>query len=445
MLQECPNLNDWGRSVPRGLGKATIAGLVVLAIGIGGFGVWASTAPIDGAVVSSGSFVATSQNKTVQHLEGGILEDIRVREGDHVKSGATLAVLDDTKARATLERLRVRLRRLQALSVRLEAETRLAEHVNFGSLAEAAKTDAILTGVLERQRNEFRSRLTQRLDQERVLDLEISSLRESVRGFETRIAALRTQLGLIEQELADKRTLLEKGLMRKPEALALERQQAQLEGEIGTLRARIGEVKERMARAQQKIVHLRSTAVSAAYEELRNVETQIDDIREQMRAAQDVVARSDIRAPVAGTVVELMYHTPGGVLKPGGTLLELLPSNDDLIIETRVRPTDIDNISVGQHAYIRLTALNQRTTPMIPGKVEYVSADSVSENAASSREKATFVVRVKLDKARAAEIAHFDPRPGMPAEVYIKTGERTFFDYLMRPLTDTLTRAFRES
>lgn len=445
MLQECPNLHSWGQSVPRGLGKATIAGVLILLFGIGGFSVWAGTAPIDGAVVSSGSFVATSQNKVIQHLEGGIINEIRVREGDHVKAGETLAVLDDTAARAKLARLRVRLRRLQAVSARLVAETRLNERIDFGDLAQLAATDETLSGVLERQREEFRSRLTKRTDQERVLDLEIASLKESVRGYQTRIAALGTQLDLIEQELADKKTLLRKGLMRKPEALALERKQAQLEGEIGTLQARIGEVKERMARAQQKIVHLRSATVSAAYEELRNVETQIDDIREQIGAARDVVDRSEIRAPVEGTVVELMYHTPGGVLEPGGTLLKLLPSNDDLIIETRVRPTDIDNIALSQDAYIRLTALNQRTTPMIPGKVAYVSADAVSDDPARSRQKASYVVRVKLDKARAAEIPAFDARPGMPAEVYIKTGERTFFDYLMRPLTDTLTRAFRES
>lgn len=445
MLQECPNLNSWGQGVPRGLGKATIAGVVVLVFGIGGFGVWAGTAPIDGAVVASGSFVATSQNKTIQHLEGGIIDEIRVREGNHVKAGETLVVLDDTKAKAKLERLQVRLRRLQAVSARLEAETKLAESLDFSELGERAETNKTLAAILERQRDEFRSRLTKRRDQERVLDLEISGLKESVRGYETRIGALRTQLTLIEQELADKQTLLKKGLMRKPEALALERQQARLQGEIGTLQAQVGEVKERMARAKQKIVHLRSSMVSAAYEELRNVETQIDDIREQMGAARDVVVRSDIRAPVEGSVVELMYHTPGGVLEPGGTLLKLLPSNDDLMIETRVRPTDIDNIAVNQDAYIRLTALNQRTTPMIPGTVQYVSADAVSEDRPNSREKASYIVRIKLDKARAAQIPGFDARPGMPAEVYIKTGERTFFDYLMRPLKDTLSRAFRES
>ena len=445
MLQECPNLHGWGQGVPRSLGKTTIAGLVILVFGIGGFGVWAGTAPIDGAVVSSGSFVATTQNKTIQHLEGGILESIKVAEGDHVKVGDTLAVLDDTKAKAKRERLRVRLRRLKAVSARLEAETRLADTIDFGGLARTAETDETLAGVLERQRAEFRSRLMKRRDQERMLDLETSSLKESVRGYETRIGALRTQLGLIEQELADKQTLLKKGLTRKPEALALQRQQARLNGEIGTLRARIGEVKERMARAKQKIVHLRSSTVSAAYEQLGNVETQTDDIREQLRAAQDVVARSEIRAPADGTIVELMYHTAGGVLEPGGTLLRLLPTNDDVIIETRVRPLDIDNIAVNQDAYIRLTALNQRTTPMIPGHVAYVSADAVSEDRANSRDKSSYVVRVKLNKARTADIPGFKARPGMPAEVYIQTGERTFFDYLMRPMKDTLTRAFRES
>jgi len=445
MLQECPNLHSWGDGVPRGLGKATVAGLVILVVGIGGFGVWAGTAPIDGAVVSSGSFVATSQNKTIEHLEGGIIDEISVSEGDHVSAGDELAILDDTAAKAKLQRLRVRLRRLQAVSTRLEAETRLAEEIKFPELEPKVPVDATLKAVLERQRAEFNSRLKKRSDQARVLDLEISSLRESVRGYRTQIGALETQLELIEEELADKQTLTKKGLMRKPETLALQRQQARLKGEIGTLQSRIGEVKERIARAKQKIVHLRSASVSAAYEELRKVETQIDDIREQIGAARDVVERSHIRAPVDGTVVELMHHTPGGVVKPGGTLLKLLPTNDEVIIEARVHPTDIDNISLDQAAYIRLTALNQRTTPMIPGEVIYVSADAVDDDSNASAEKSAYIVRVKLNQEKASEIPGFDPRPGMPAEVYIKTGERTFFDYLMRPLKDTLTRAFRES
>jgi HlyD family type I secretion membrane fusion protein len=444
MLQECPNLQSWGNGVPRGLGKMTIAGLLVLVVGVGGFGVWAGTAPIDGAVVASGSFVATSQNKTIQHLEGGIIERIAVNEGDAVSAGDTLAILDNTAAKAKLQRLRLRLRRLQAVSARLEAETELAETIDFGKLAVMSQADETLGKVIARQRAEFRARRQRRVDQESVLDLEISGLKEVVRGNEIQIGALQTQLTLIEQELADKQSLLEKGLTRKPEALALARQQARLRGEIGTLRARIGEVRERIARARQKIVQLRSSTVSAAYEELRGVETQVDDIREQIGAAEDVVTRAKIRAPVAGTIVALMHHTPGGVLEPGGTLLKLLPA-DDVLIEARVRPTDIDNVAVAQPAYIRLTALNQRTTPMISGEVTYISADAVPRDAGGSAEKASYVVRVKLDKTGAAELPGFDAKPGMPAEVYIKTGERTFFDYLMRPLKDTLTRAFRES
>jgi HlyD family secretion protein len=244
---------------------------------------------------------------------------------------------------------------------------------------------------------------------------------------------------------------LEQQLIRKSEVLALQRSQAGLSGEFGELLGRIGDAKERIARAEQQIVQLRSAAIQKATEELRGTETELDDIQEQILAGRDVVDRTEVRAPVRGIVVKLNQHTPGGVIAPGGVILELLPINDELIIEGRINPTEISHVKEGQDALVRLSSLNQRLTPMIQGKVIYLSADIVpDQNARRGSEPDTtrhdsFIVRVQLDERDLAEkIENFSPTPGMPADIFIQTGQRTFFNYLMRPILDSFSRAFRE-
>jgi membrane fusion protein, type I secretion system len=222
-------------------------------------------------------------------------------------------------------------------------------------------------------------------------------------------------------------------------------------GELGDLTGRIADSRERIARAEHQIAQLRSAAAQKAAEELRGTESELDDVQEQIRAARDVVERIEVRAPVRGVVVKLNHHTTGAVVAPGAVILELLPINEELIIEARVNPSDISHVQVGQHALVRLTAFNQRITPMIEGKVIYVSADTVSEQDARREaepllsRRQSYVARVRLDEREArAKVENFRPLPGMPADVYIKTGERTFFDYILRPLLDSLSRAFRE-
>ena len=238
--------------------------------------------------------------------------------------------------------------------------------------------------------------------------------------------------------------------MRKTEVLAIQRSEAGLSGEQGEIMGRIADSNERIARAEQQVTQIRSAATQKSVEELRETEGELDDIQEQIRAAEDILKRTEIRSPVHGVIVKLHQHTNGGVVAPGAVILEILPVNDALLIEARVAPNDISHVSSGQEALVRLSALNQRMTPMIAAKVIYLSADAVAEQNVQYKEQKgpgrdSFVVRVALDEADVRDkTTGFRPTPGMPAEVFIKTGERTFFEYMMRPVLDSFSRAFRE-
>lgn len=449
MLQVCPGINDWHRAVPRSLKKPTLIGLAILLVGGTGFGAWAVMAPLDGAIVASGSFVATGQNKKIQHLEGGIVSEVWVKEGDIVESGAPLLKVDDTAARTKLKRLTIRRHRLQAVKARLTAQIQETSEIEIDpALKAAAASDTDVKQIVEHQILELRVKREKSEAQQEVFRREIAGLEESITGYEAQAHATRSRLLLFTEELEGKKDLLDRQLARKTEVLSLRRAEAGLAGELGELVGRTADARERIARANQQIAELKSSAVEAAVVELRQVESELDDVEEQIRAAEDVLGRTVVRAPVKGIVVRLYQHTTGGVIGSGTSIIDLVPLDDELIIEARVRPNEISRIEEGQSALVRLTSLNQRVTPAIEGKVAYVSADKVNAgNPSEGGEPAqdTYLVRVRLSAAdREAKVPSFKPLPGMPAEVFVRTGERTFFEYIMRPVVDSFSRAFRE-
>ena len=411
-----------------------------------GFGVWGNSAPIAGAVVTSGVFVVTSQNKIVQHLEGGIIRNIAVNEGDIVDVGQTLVELDETAPRAELRRLLLRRTRLMAMDARLQTEMREEREISFPGDILAAANQPEITEILDSQKLAFWARRNN-VDSEIASIMEgINALQERIQGSNVQLAGVRRQIKLVEEEIQAKEILLRTGLVRKPEVLALQRAQASLEGEVGRLIGEIGDAKERIARSLEQVTGVRRTAIKAAVEQLHEVRGELVDVRERLGAAKGVLDRITIVAPVKGVVVKLRYHTQGGVIEPGKNILEILPLQDELIIEGRIRPQDIDNVRRGQHAMVRLNALNHRTTPMIAGEVIYVSADVLPDEKKSPQlgPGDIYIARIKLNAAEAATIPSFVPTPGMPVEIYIKTGERTFFQYLARPIQDSMSRAFRE-
>jgi HlyD family type I secretion membrane fusion protein len=450
MFQGYPAIDKWHEGVPRAARFPVVFGLSMLFVVGLGFGVWATMAPLASAVVASGSFVATGQNKQVQHLEGGIIHRVLVQEGDVVQANQPLVQLDSTAASAKLRRLTLRKYRFMATKARLEAQIRGSDRmdlVDFGADA----SDSIIKILISSQEAQLAAWNTHIKGQEEVLRKEIAGLQESVQGYKAQVDSNKARSALFQEELAAKRSLSDQQLIRKSEVLALQRSEAGLFGDLGELLGRIGDANERRARAEQQIIQLRSAAVQKSVEELHAAESEIDDLQEQIYAAQDVVSRTEVRAPVSGIVVKLNQHTAGGVIAPAGVILELLPVNDELIIEARVNPNEIAHLKEGQNALVRLTALNQRVVPMVEAKVIYVSADTVPDlNARRPAEleqsrRDSFILRVRLDDVDLArKVDGFRPIPGMPADIFVETGTRTFFTYLMRPLLDSFARAFRE-
>jgi HlyD family type I secretion membrane fusion protein len=453
MRAEKDSIGEWYRDVPLSAKWPIFTGLAILVVWLGCFGVWAGVAPLNGAVVAPGTFMATGQNKLVQHFEGGIIREIAVQEGDVVEVNQVLVRMDDTAANAKLRRLVLKKYRLLAMKARLEAEMRSSDTIETPAAFSESARDPEIKGILERQRAELRARTASLATEESVLLKQIAGLEESIRGYEAQVQSTKDRIALFVEELKDKDSLLGQHLVRKSDVLALRRSEASLSGDLGEFLGRIADSRERIAQANERITQLHSTALRDAIKELRETETDLDDVEEQIRAAQDVVDRVDVRSPVHGIVVKNNFHTPGGVVSPGAVILELLPIGNERIIEAHVNPRDISHVSVGQEALVRLSALNQRITPMVGASVIYVSADVLAEQAQktetrpdSDTRREFYVVRVRLDQDDILRrIPEFIPTPGMPADVYIKTGERTFFEYIMKPVFDSFSRAFRET
>lgn len=448
------SIGAWYRDVPLSAKWPIFTGLAILVVWLGCFGVWAAVAPLNSAVVARGTFIATGQNKLVQHFEGGIIREIAVKEGDVVEANQVLVHMDDTAAKAKLKRLVLKKYRLLAMKASLEAEMRSSETIETPAAFSESASDPEIRGILERQRAELRARRASLATEESVLRKQIAGLEESIRGYQAQVQSTKDRLALFIEELKDKDSLLGQQLVRKSDVLALRRSEAGLAGDLGEFLGRIADSRERISQANERIAELHSTALRDAIKELRETETDLDDVEEQIRAAQDVADRVDVRSPVHGIVVKNNFHTPGGVVSPGAVILELLPIGDERIIEAHVNPRDISHVSLGQQALVRLSALNQRITPMVAASVIYVSADALAEQVQVNTEAGPdsdtrrdyYVVRVRLDQGDILRhMPEFVPMPGMPADVYIKTGERTFFEYIMKPVFDSLSRAFRET
>ncbi|HEY9452590.1 MAG TPA: HlyD family type I secretion periplasmic adaptor subunit [Bradyrhizobium sp.] len=437
----------WYDSLPRSTRLPTIAGVLIMAVVTMGFGVWGNVAPIAGAVVASGVFVVTGQNKIIQHLEGGVIREIYVREGDTVEAGQLLLELDDTAASAELQRLFLRRIRLSAMDARLQAEMREEPEIKLpAEIGDWLSRSPEVKEIVDSQQMTFTARRNNLNSDIKSIDESIKALDERIRGSRVQLDAVKRQIALLDEEIEVKDRLVQAGLVRKPELMVLQRTKANLEGEVGRIMGDIGDAKERVARAVEQINGVRKTAIKTAVEQMHEVRGELADVRERMLSAKGVLDRVRVTAPVSGVVVKLRYHTRGGVVEAGKNIMELLPLKDELIIEARLRPQDIDSVKHGQQAMVRLTALNQRITPMVSGDVVYLSADTLADEKKSQQVGPTdiYLVRVRLNREESMALPGFSPTPGMPAEVYIKTAERTFFQYIVRPIHDSMMRAFRE-
>lgn len=434
---------DWYSEVPRSIWKQTTFGFILLAVTFGGFGGWALTAPLKAAIIAQGRFVATGQNKVIQHYEGGIIEQILVSEGDQVQFDQPLIRLDETAALARERQLFQRRIRLEAIAARLSSQIRGSDRIEFPDIVNENREDPEVAPILQSQQLTFDAWQTRLRDETGLLQQNIEAFGFRAMGYAKQQEATDLQLQLLREELQGKETLLKQGLIRRTEIKAVQRAIAEATGQIGRLSAEYSETQTQIIKQQQQIKQTENALREAALDELEGIQSELDTVREQSREAQNILRRATINAPVAGTVVQLLYNTTGGVIESGKGIMEILPADVPLIIEAQVKRTEIDSVRIGHQAIVRLIALNQRTTPVLNGNVYYVSADALpSDQTAPGQEH--YVARIALPASELGRVRGFKPTPGMPVEIMIQTAERTFFSYLSKPIADSMSRAFVE-
>ena len=429
--------------VPRSVRGHLIFGLALLVLSFGGFGAWAFRAELSAAVMAPGSFVATGRNKIVQHLEGGIIRELLVAEGETVSAGQVLVSLDRTTAIANQRELKLRRARLEAIGARLRAEYTGAKTLSFDGFLLDHEDAPAFAAIMAEQSAAFGAARA-RLDGEIVLlESNIVASTSRIEGYEGQLAAVETQLLLLHDDHDARGSLLERGLVRRSEVNALARAIADAEGEAGRLKSLIAETREDIYKARSEIEHALNRHAQTALDESQGIEAELDSVREQALKAQDVVSRAEITSPVSGTIVRMYYHTSGGVIEAGKPILEILPRDAPLIVETQIARSDIDALEIGQKAAVRLSSLNQRTTPVLEGTLVYISADALTTQSDGVAHE-IYIARIDLAPQELHRIKGFNPTPGMPAEVMIETSARTFAQYLIKPIEDSLSRAFRE-
>ncbi|MDY8110794.1 HlyD family type I secretion periplasmic adaptor subunit [Fulvimarina sp. 2208YS6-2-32] len=444
MLRANDNQPEWFAGVPRGIAFHTVLGCIMLVGAFGGFGAWAFSAPLAAAVIAPGSFVATGQNKVVQHLEGGIIEEILVEEGAIVEKGQAIVKLDETSALAKDRQLWLRHVRLEAINARLQAEYGALETINFPPMLTSNRGDFEVSDILDSQQLNFEGARAKLEAEIALLTQNKEALDFRAEGYRKQMASVDQQLGLLKEELEGKLFLLDKGYINKVQVTALKRAIAEAEGQIGRLSSEVDETVSQSVKYDQQVEQVLAAYRQAALEELQAIEAELDTVREERHSTSNILKRATIPAPVEGTIVRLYYHTAGGVIESGRPIAEITPANVPLIVEVQIPRTDIDSVEIGQEAMVRLSALNQRTTPVLMGEVFYISADAIPDTTSGVQHE-IYIVRVKLASSELSRVRGFAPTPGMPAEIMIQTAERTFFEYIAKPVVDSMSRAFREN
>ena len=425
----------------RSMRRHLVSAIVVTSILIIGVGGWGATAVISGAVVASGSLVVDSNVKKVQHLTGGIVGELRVRDGDRVRAGDIVVRLDETVTRANLAIITKGLDELVARKARLESERDGADTLVFPAQLLAGVGDPDRAAAMDSERKLFNLRKTARNGQKAQLQERIAQLQEEIVGLTAQQTSKIREIALIERELAGVRELWKQNLVQLTRLTALEREAARLDGEHGQLIAAAAQARGKIAETSLQILQIDQDIASDVAKELREVDGKIGEFIERKVAAEDQLKRIDIRAPQDGTVFQLAVHTVGGVITAGDPIMLIVPEADNLSVEVRVNPQDIDRLQLNQKAILRFTAFNVRTTPEIEGTVTRISADTSTDQRTG---QSYYTIRIAMAADQVERLGDVKLLPGMPVEAFVQTGERTMFSYLMKPLHDQFVRAFRE-
>jgi HlyD family secretion protein len=423
------------------LRRCFLAGVSVIALFGGSMGLWAATSPMAGAVVASGQFVVDSNVKKIQHQTGGIVSVLPVREGDHVKAGDLVLQLDETVTKANLQVIVKQLDELMARQSRLEAErdqkstmTLLPELKAREDIPEVAKSIADERRLLEIRRS-------QRDGQRQQLLKRVEQLKEEISGVVAQTESRKLQIKFLEQELTGVRDLFKRNLVPITRLMPLEREAANMLGQQGQLVASKAQTEGKIAEMGLQMLQLDIDMQTEVSKELREIQAKTAELSERRIAADDQLKRVDIRSPIEGFVHQLNVHTVGGVITPAEPAMLIVPFNEELFIEARIMPTDIDQLYVGQKAVIKVQAGNQRITPEIAGTVSRVAADATREQQTGL---VYYTVRITTSQSERAKLGDLRVISGMQAETFLQTAERTPFQYIMKPLTDQFNRAFRE-
>lgn len=418
-----------------------IIGLAVVLVLGGGLGGWAATAQLAGALIAPGSVVVDTNVKKIQHPTGGVVGEVRARDGDIVKAGDIVVRLDDTVTKAGLAIVTKNLNGLWARAARLEAEQRGADRITFPNQLLEQMADEDVKNVIGSETKLFNVRSTGRVGQKQQLRERISQLNEEIAGLSAQEQAKTREIALVEKELVGVRGLFDQQLVQISRLTVLERDAARLAGERAQFIAARAQAKGKITEIELQIFQIDKDLVSEVSKDLRETNDKIGEFVERKVTAEDQLRRIDIRAPQDGVVLQSNVHTVGGVITAGDTLMLIVPQTDSLSVEARVNPQDIDKLLIGQKTVLRLTAFNQRTTPELNGEVSRVSADTTTDQRTG---QAYYTIRISLPPSEVARLGDVRLIPGMPVEAFVQTGERTMLSYLAKPLSDQFMRAFRE-
>ena len=418
-----------------------LAGVTVVALLVGGVGGLAATTEFSGAVIAPGLLVVDTNVKKVQHPTGGVVGELRVRDGDRVKAGDIVLRLDETITQANLAIVVKSLNELLARQARLEAERDDRSTITIPPELAARAMDPDVARVVAGERTLFDLRRAARAGQKAQLKERVAQIKEEIQGLTGQTAAKKREIELIGRELEGVRDLWRKNLVQLPRVTALERDAARLEGERGALIASTAQAKGKISEIELQIIQIEQDLRSEVARELREIQGKIAELVERKVTAEDQLKRIDLRAPQEGMVHQLAVHTVGGVISPGEAVMLIVPEGEALTVEAKVTPQDIDQVRIGQAAVIRFSTFNQRTTPELNGEVSRISADlSIDQRSGTM----FYTIRITLPESEVARLGGLRLIPEMPLETFIKTDDRTILSYFTKPFMDHLSRSFRE-
>jgi HlyD family secretion protein len=429
------------RNLRHSMRRQTLAGIGAVVVLFGGFGVWAATTSLSGAVIAAGQVVVESNVKKVQHPTGGIVGEIRVRDGDRVQTGDLLLRLDETVTRANLSMVVKQLDQFEARLARLIAERDDLPVIKIPASLLARQDHPDVAEVLAGERSLFEARRTAIEGQRAQLKERVAQLREEIRGLEAQALAKRKQVALINQELEGVDKLYKQNLVPITRLTSLQREASRLDGEEGQLVAQIASSRGRIAETELQSIQLVQELKREVATELRDTQAKIGEFVERKVAAEDQLKRIELRAPQNGFVHQLAVHTVGGVINAGEPVMLIVPQADSMVVEARIAPQDIDQVHPGQEVTLRFSAFSQRTTPEIFGTLSRVSADLTRETQSNT---AYYTIRITIPDNELKKLEGKALVPGMPVEAFIQTGSRTALSYLIKPFEDQVARAFRE-